>query len=257
VAAVIFMLFITALDETFAPADVPVTLKLQRALFWLNLVDSHFEKFTGNRVAELLDFIRQAACNNFPEESASAPPEEAPSRLAKLLFRLLAFQYARKDTATDLSSRWKRCRELLWAVLRITRGTGRAPAMQAIFREVPFTALEQPFGFPAECEELWTRYFRVKIQGLHFCGPASYGLSLVEGFQSLALIMPATMFIARWLAASQNRRQLTLDDVAQALTIADHHHGYSPFFGSFGFCLRVQILSQMGEITKLIRWYTR
>jgi lysine-N-methylase len=79
---------------------------------------------------------------------------------------------------------------------------------------------------------------------------------LVEGFQSLALIFPATMWIARWLAASQNRSQLTHEDVSQALTISDHHHGYSPIFGSFGFRRRVHTLAKMGEIPRLIRWYS-
>ena len=108
----------------------------------------------------------------------------------------------------------------------------------------------------AECEELWTRYFRVKVQGLHFCGPAYYGVPLVEGFQTLALVFPATLWIARWLAASQQRGRLTPDDIAQALAISDHHHGYSPIFGSFGFRRRVHTLAQLGEIPKLVRWYS-
>ena len=127
--------------------------------------------------------------------------------------------------------------------------------MQPVFRDVPFDKLEQPFGFPPECEELWTRYFRVKVQGLHFCGAAYYDIPLVEGFQSLALVFPATLWLARWLAASQDRDRLTRDDVEKALAIADHHHGYSPLFGSFGFRRRVRTLAQLSEIPKLIEWY--
>jgi len=129
--------------------------------------------------------------------------------------------------------------------------------LQPVFRELPFETLEQPFGFPAESEELWTRYFRVKVQGLHFCGRAYYGVSLVDGFRSLALLFPATMWIARWLAASQNRTQLIHEDVSHALAISDHHHGYSPIFGSFGFRKRVRTLAQMDAISKLIRWYAQ
>lgn len=249
-----FMPVIDALDEALAAGDAPMALKLQQALSWLTLVESHLDKLAGERVPELLAFLRQAACNKVAEESAAPTTGGAPSAIAKLMFRLLVFQYARKDTAADLSAGWGRRLELLIGALRMARGAGRLPALQEAFKEVPFKSIEQPFGAAPECEELWTRYFRVKVQGLHFCGPAYHGLSLVEGFQNLALIFPVTMWIARWLAAGQNRTQLTQEDLAQALTISDHHHGYSPIFGSFGFRSRVQVLAQWGEIPKLIRW---
>lgn len=250
-----FSRFIDALDETLAPRDVPVALKLQRALFWLDLVESRFDGVGDDRLTEFLDFIRQAACQSLPEEKSPSRPDEAPSSIGKKMFRQLTAQYARKDTAADMSwsGRWR----LLCAALRFVRGTGKVPALQPVFREVPFESLEQPFGIPEECEELWTRYFRVKIEGLHFCGPAFYGVPLIEGFQSLALIFPATMWIARWLAASQGRKTLAAEDVSQALAISDRHHGYSPVFGWLNFRGRVQMLHQRGEIPKLIRWYAR
>ena len=245
---------IDALDVTLTPTDVPITLKLHRAILWLNLVEqSRFDKLSGARLTEFLDIIRQAATEDIPLVQTA----ECPTPLARMQFRLLTAQYARKDTAADLSAGWRGRWKLFRAATKFARGTGNAPPLQPIFREVPFETLERPFGFPAESEELWTRYFRVKIQGLHFCGPAYYDVPLVEGFQSLALIFPATLWIARWLAASQSRMQLTHEDVSQALTIADHHHGYSPIFGSFGFRRRVRALAQMGEIPKLIHWYAK
>ena len=245
---------IEAIDGTLTLADVPFAIKLQQVLFWLNLVEqSRFDKLNGARLTEFLDIIRQAAA----EEVALAQTVESPTPLGSVQFRLLTAQYARKDTAADLSAGWRGRWKLFRAAMKFTRGTGNVPPLQSVFREVPFETLEQPFGFPAECEELWTRYFRVKVQGLHFCGPAYYGVPLVEGFQSLALIFPATMWIARWLAASQNRTQLTAEDVSQALTISDHHHGYSPIFGSFGFRRRVRTLAQISEIPRLIRWYSQ
>lgn len=246
---------IDAIDATLAPADVPITVKLQSSLFWLNLVEqSRFDKLSGARLTEFLDIIRQAADE---EMSLSTPHSPLPTPIGRVQFRLLTAQYARKDTAADFSSGWRGRWKLFRAATKFARGTGNVPVLQPIFREVPFESLEQSFGFPAESEELWTRYFRVKVAGLHFCGPAYYDVPLVEGFQSLALIFPATLWIARWLAASQGRTQLTHEDVSQALTISDHHHGYSPIFGSFGFRRRVHTLAQMGEIPKLIRWYSQ
>ena len=251
---------IDALEATLSTTDVPITLKLQRALFWLNLVEqSRFDKLTGARLTEFLDIIRQAATEEIAPPTAHGPRPTAiePTTLARMQFRLLTAQYARKDTTADLSAGWRGRWKLFRAATKFARGVGNIPPLQPIFREVPFEMLEQPFGFPVECEELWTRYFRVKVQGQHFCGPAYYDVPLVEGFQSLALIFPATLWIARWLAASQNRTQLTHEDVSQALTISDHHHGYSPIFGSFGFRKRVRTLAQMSEIPSLIRWFSQ
>ncbi len=254
-----FLRFTDAIDAELTSMATPISVKLRRVLFWLGLVElARFDKLSGPHLTGFLDIIRQAA-----EEEARPSAEgresraEIPTPLARMQFRLLTAQYARKDTAADLSSGWRGRWKLFRAATKFARGTGNVPPLQPVFREVPFETLEQPFGFPPECEELWTRYFRVKVQGLHFCGPAFYGVPLVEGFQSLALIFPATLWIARWLAASQSRTQLTHEDVSQALTISDHHHGYSPIFGSFGFRKRVRTLAQMSEIPKLIRWYSQ
>ena len=101
------------------------------------------------------------------------------------------------------------------------------------------------------------RYFRVKIQGLHFCVAAYYDMPFVEGFQSLALIVPSVLWIARWFAASADRHTLELEDVQQAIAIADHHHGYSPLWGQYGFRSRVRTLARLGDIERLIAWYAK
>jgi len=46
-----------------------------------------------------------------------------------------------------------------------------------------------------------------------------------------------------------------VEDIQTAVTIADHHHGYSPALGSRSFRLRVRILSQMKDLDRLILWY--
>ncbi len=255
-----FRRVVDAIDDDLASTTASIGVKLQLILLWLDIVaEGRFDKLSGTHLTEFLDIIRQSVSEDgrLMAEGQWKITGGPPVPFARMQFRLLTAQYARKDTAADLSSGWRGRWKLFCAATKFARGTGNIPPLQPIFREVPFEALEQPFGFPAECEELWTRYFRVKVQGLHFCGPAYYGVPLVEGFQSLALIFPATLWIARWLAASQNRTQLTTEDVSQALTISDHHHGYSPIFGSFGFRKRVRTLAQMSEIPRLIRWYTQ
>jgi lysine-N-methylase len=126
------------------------------------------------------------------------------------------------------------------------------------FEPVPFAALEKPFGgIPPGSEEVLARYFCVKINGIHYCGPAYYQIPFVEGFRHLALLFAATLWLARWRAAGEGREKLVPEDIATALSVADHHHGYSPAFGSANFRRRIRMLVKSGDIPRLVAWYAR
>ena len=235
-------------------------MRLVRALAWMGLVaQSKFDKVLGERLGEFLALVVQSAREDVPDSlSELLTSAGEPSRIGRVQFRLLAGQYARKDTYAGmddtLRGRWR----LLKMALRFSGGKGDVPAIQECFQEVPFEQLEGEFGgVPDGADEIFTRYYRVKIQGLAFCGRAYYDTPLVEGFYSLALVYPAVLWIARWLASCDNRTELLTTDVIEALCIADHHHGYSPAFGTWGFRRRVRTLSQLGDIAKLAVWYSR
>jgi lysine-N-methylase len=244
------------LDDLIADVAVDLPWRLLRSLKFGELLgQSRFEKIRGPRLEEFLTIISEAAAGETPDDLASIPE---PSRAGRMQFRLLCAQYARRDTTGDLESGWRNRWRLFRAAMRFTRGTGNVPRVQPEFAEVPFADLERSFGpLPVQADEMLTRYLRVKLQGLHFCGPAYYNVPVVEGFQSLALVVPAVLWLARWLAAGQGRTQLETDDVARALSIADHHHGYSPAFGQSGFRGRVRLLARLDDITRLIVWYSR
>lgn len=251
-----FQQFIAALDRTIAATDAPIGLKLCRALGWVKLIENaKFEKIQGPRLKEFLELITEAASMEADATIAGSPPKE-PSKTGRLHFRMLTAQYARKDTATEVATGWKGRLKLLRSALRFARGKGNIPAMQKAFREVPFADLEKVSReLPQGAEEIFTRYFRVKIQGLHFCGRAYYDLPLAEGFQSLALMYPIVIWLARWLAVGEGRDHLTVEDISQALAIADHHHGYSLALGTRTARARIRQLSQLNDITRLCQWY--
>lgn len=250
-----FLQFVSALDHTLADSNASVCEKLCQALGWLKLVENaRFEKVQGGRLKEFLDLIQDATAAE--REAQLEGVVEEPSRTGRLHFRMLTAQYARKDTAVEIASGWKGRWRLLKAAVRFAQGKGTVPALQAAFNEVPFAAVESVSRqLPAEAEEIFTRYFRVKIQGLHFCGPAYYHLPLVEGFQSLTLIYPVVIWLARWLAVGEQRTHLSVGDISHALAIADHHHGYSPSLGTRTARHRIRQLSQLNDIIKLCQWY--
>lgn len=231
--------------------DVPLTVRLLRILDWLDfLSEAKFVSLTTNQIDEILEVFSSAVC----AKQESIPSDiKPPTRWAKLYLRLLAGQYARKDNYSTvdagLKGRWK----LFISAMKLTRGTGTLPAFHNQLKSVPFSALEKSFGsIPQEAEEILSRYLEVKVRGLHFCGRAYYNVPFIEGAYSQILIIPAILYIAKWIASSKGRTEWIAEDIQQALALADHHHGYSPIFGSRSFRNRVKQLAMHKQIEALL-----
>jgi lysine-N-methylase len=247
---------VARLDSQIQGGKGGVVLCLIRALRFVDLIgQSRFENIRGPRLDEFLEIVSAATAGEAPADLAAI---SEPSRVGRMQFRLLCAQYARRDTLADPEAGWSNRWRLLCAALRFTRGSGLVPPLQPGFVRVPFAYLERPFGqLPPAVDEMLIRYLRVKLQGLHFFGWGYYNVPLVEGFQSLATVIPVVLWLARWLAAGQGRNRLGLEDVLRALNIADHHHGYSPAFAQRGFRGRVRLLARLDDISKLAAWYGR
>lgn len=243
------------LNQFFESNEAPFQICLLRALNFVDLIEySRFETIRDERLEEFLELIFQATLQELP---ADLEVERiAPSRLGGIQFRLLAAQYARKDTYAESARGLGRRITLLHSALKFAIGKGQIPCLQERFHSVAFSQVEPPFGgLPPESVKLFFRYYRVKIEGLHFLGAAYYDIPFAEGFNHLALMFPAIMWIARWIAAGEGRTSLKPEDVDEAMSIADHHHGYSPVFGQPHFRSRVKTLSRSQDIRKLINWY--
>ncbi|MCX7721517.1 MAG: YkgJ family cysteine cluster protein [Verrucomicrobiae bacterium] len=251
-----FFRFVTRLDKTLADTDAPLPLRVLRALDWLGAVErAKFDQITGSDADEVLGALVRRAGQKLPRMPEAS---ERPSAFGRLLFRTLVFQYARRDTLKDLETPLRHRREMFNAVLKFALGSGAVPAFRPGLPKAVFSAVEKPWGqVTPEIEAMLTRFFRVKIRGLHFCGPAYFNWPLVDGFRALCLLLPVTMWIARWLAAGETADKLSAAHVARALSIVDHHHGYTDQLGSGAARRRVRLLTQRDDIAKLCVWYWR
>lgn len=267
-----FHQFLHALDEALSDVSVDFVVRLMRVLTWLELVEqSQFSTIKGKRLTEYLDLITSAAAKAQPDNEL---PLHRPGRLARSMFRLITGQYARHDTEADYQRGLGLRLELMTMALKFTTGWGAVPrlphaaSVEAAFgassgqsagtNRVKFSDLEHPLGGrQADIDELFTRYFRVKIQGIHFCGPAHYDTPLVDGFRSLALMYPVVLWLARLRAVHAERDRLILTDVQAALATADHNFAYSPALGTSSALSRISLLSRMKQITALVGWYSQ
>lgn len=249
-----FMRFVTRLDKILADADVPLPVRLLRALELVNVIErAKFDQITGPDADEILTALARRAAQKIPN-LPNPPPK--PSQIGRVLFRTLVLQYARRDTIKDIETPLHHKTKMLKTALKFMVGSGTIPAFRFGLPKADFDAVEKPWGTPTpDIEMMLTRFFRVKIRGLHFCGPAYFNIPLIEGFRTLCLLLPTTMWIARWLAAGEGANSLRDAHVARALTIVDHHHGYTEQLGSSIARRRVNLLTQRNDIVRLCLWY--
>ncbi|HEX9048169.1 MAG TPA: YkgJ family cysteine cluster protein [Verrucomicrobiae bacterium] len=237
------------LDVTLATDDAPLALKLLRALHWLGKIEQgRFEQISGEGADEIIGALVHSAAEKMPQ--LPSPPDR-PSGFGRLFLRMLVLEHARTTTLADRKvqspHRWK----MLAAALRLLSSSGHTPALRAGLQRVKISEIEKAFGpLSSASEALLTRYFRVKIQSLHFCGRAFYNRPLVEGFRNLALLYPIIVWLARWLAASQGRSALADEDVQRAVTLVDYQYGFAPYLG-----WRTRLLQQRNDIARLCAWH--
>lgn len=251
-----FLQFVDMTDAVLAE-DPPVLVAILRLIRIADLLEeASFGKVSGEQLTELLQLMAQTAMMAIDHVPDDAP---MPNSIAKRHLRILVAQYARHDTMADkdagLGGYWARFK----TSISFTRGKGKIPETRSEFGSANFDKIDEPFEFaaPDAIDEMLRRYFRVKVQGIHFCGPAYYDAPFLEGLRSLLLAYPAIMWFARWRAAGDSRSVISVEDVAVAMTIADHNHGYSEVLGLRTSRFRVQLLAKMRQLQTLCQWYSR
>lgn len=258
------------IERGLADGRVGFATRLMRILAWLDLAEqAQSDVLQGDRLGELLALLHKAAARAQPDDDL---PTIKPSRLGKLMFRQMIAQLLRHDTDVTAKKGVLGRLSLLSQGVRFTTGRGRVPqladpvSVRVAFGETDrlpvsvmprFAQLETAYGGRnAQFNELFQRYFQVKVQGIHFCGRAYYDMPVIDGFRSLALMYPATLWVARLRAAREGRSTLSLRDVQAALATLDHNFGYSPALGLRSSRHRISQLSRMQQITALCGWYS-
>ena len=251
--------------------------RLLRVLVWLELLEqTPGEAMFGDQLGRLLPALHETSVRAFPDDAA---PLLKPSSIARTMFRQFVAQLLRHDTELTARGGLMGRLRLLSDGVRFTLGCGRVPEMadpvsvRVAFSGASAKSMDSSTGstamptFPQleseyggrndEFDELFVRYFRVKLQGLHFCGAAFYDMSFIDGFRNLALMYPATLWVARMRAARDGRSTVALPDVQAALATVDHNFGYSPALGMAGSQKRIQQLAKMQQISALCSWYSQ
>jgi lysine-N-methylase len=204
---------------------------------------------TGGRLSELLYVLGEAAEDEVPDYPDEVPK---PGWVGRTVFRPLVALYSRKDTGPERGSAQGNAASRLFAAIQFARGKGSVPRTHAAMPKATFADTDKPFGELSEsAESLLSRWARVKIESGQFCGPTNFGLMVWEGLESLAVAFAASMWLARVLRADGR----PLDDaITLAARIVDDNFGFNTLLGKRQ-RKGLRLLSQRGELPKLVAWY--
>ena len=246
--------FRVAVGNLLADAGHPLERRLRQVVALAALCrKSVFDKVRGERLSVFLDVISAAVVDETPAQPEAVRP---PGWIGRMIFRQIAAIYGRKDNGPQKgiasTSRWVRIRSA-W---RYARGKGRVPKLHAkVPDDATFAEAEMPVGrMPDEAEQMLTRYFRVKVDSLQFCGPSLYGCDFWDGLDTLLLTFPVIMWLGRVFAARGAERT---ESLMLALRAVDDNFGYNKMLASRRQLWATRTLSERGEIARLIAWYSR
>ncbi len=185
-----------------------------------------------------------------------APPPAPPTWTGRMVFRQLAAVYVRKDSGADRGTAQRGPVGRVLAAAKFATGGGRVPRVHAAVPPgVTFADAERPAGpWGAAADALLTRYYRLKLESLQFCGPTNFGLAFWDGVESLAMTFPVIQWFARLQAAGGVPRA---DALTAAVRTVDDNFGFNVLLGRGRQSFALNLVRLRGELPKLVAWYGR
>jgi lysine-N-methylase len=243
--------FVEALLAILRNRRDPLERRLRKCLtFGREVRQLKLSEVEPGRLPELLEVMRGVADAETAPNPMLVP---RPGRMGRLLFRLAAALFTRKDHGINRGQARRSRLALLRAAWRFARGTGAVPRLHAAIPEATFEEAEEPRGpLPDDAEQALERYYITKVGSLQFFGPALYGLPFWEGLNLLALTCPVILWTSRLF-----RDRSRLEAVQVALSVVDDHFGFNRVFGTLRQRLSVRILARNDDLGRLIAWYSR
>jgi len=245
-----------AINEALVKIITSDATPLVRRLLWLHGFAGHVGRIRWDRVSEedfqpLLNMLRGGVLAEVQRaEPPRRRPEGRPRKLLGQIFFLLGqpttvLTGKREGLAERLGRRWA----LLRAARQFRRAHGPLPKIRPTWPKCDLSDLEHSFGdWPAEVQQMLTRYLTSRLAGMNYCGPAFYGYGMIEGLQTLLLGMVAVGWLMRLAAVRAGRRHLELADAHEAVLTIDGNLGYAEALNFGPARLRLRVLGEhLGE----------
>lgn len=245
--------FVKAITDVLADPGTPIDYRLRKVIALASLCrKSKFEKVTGPRLKEFLEVVTAALDDDVVARAEDVSP---PGWVGRVIFRQTLAVYSRKDhgPTPGIAKRSRLTR--VKAAWRFAVGTGPVPRLHGLMPATTFADAERPAGpLSKESDALLTRYYRVKVESLQFCGPVNFHHTFWDGLDPLLLTFPAILWLSRVLTKADRPRDEAL---SLAVRIVDDNFGFNKLLGSARQLWATRTLADRGELARLIAWYAR
>ncbi len=207
---------------------------------------------SGTRLSEMLAVLAEAVDEETPETAEEVPP---PGWVGRMVFRQVSAVFSRKDHGAEKGSAQRGPAGRILAAMSFARGAGRIPKVNSLIPEARFAQAEEPAGpLSPSSEALLARYYRMKVESLQFCGPTNFDLQFWDGLESLAITLPAILWLSRVLAIGALNRD---EAIERSLRLVDDNFGFNKLLGLGRQKFALKLLASRGELARLIAWYAR
>ena len=250
-----------AFSKMLANEEDPFERRWRKILFIIAMLkkatfdggDDAKKAVTGGKLSEMLHVLGLAADDDEPETAAEV---KRPGWAGRTVFRQLVAVFSRKDHGAEKGTAQRGPVRRFVSAVKFASGRGRVPKVHAVLTDAAtFAAGEVPLGALSDtAASLLSRWHRVKVESLQFCGAPNFGLSVWEGLESLALTFPAAMWLARVLVAGGKTPDAA---VTQAVRMVDDNFGFNPLLGSMRQKFALRLIANRGDLSRLVAWYGR
>lgn len=214
-------------------------MSLYDRLCWLRLFVEHLRRLRWSRLSdeEFDEFMPMLQGGSLGQLQHEAPPAQQIAARARKLLGQIFFLLTQPPTAiparregflTRLHNRMAQNR----TARQLRSATGPLPPVQPDWPQCDISRLEHSFGtWPAEVDQMFTRYLTCRIAAMSYFGPSFYGYSLTEGADTLLLASVTAGWLMRIHATKADRSGIELPDAHAALMTIDGNVGYSRTLG--------------------------
>ena len=215
---------------------------------WQNVTDENFDDLVGMIQGGLLAEIQS---RQIPKKAVTGKPRKLLGQIFFLLCQPTSIITAqKKGPLKTLKNRLRLTR----MEKQLRQLDGPLPRIQPDWPDCNLQDLETDFGtWPAEVQQLMTRYLTCRIAGMGYCGYNFYRYSLTEGIQSLLLGVVTAGWVMRIAALQAGRKKIELADAQQAVMTIDGNLGYAQAFGMGPSRMRLEYLSN--QLEGFINWF--
>jgi lysine-N-methylase len=247
---------IERLDAWLRDSDRSLDDRLQGLCSLCDTLDAaKLDAMSQEQFGELILLLISELENTDPPEDLTPPADRHRSLIRMTVFahsEHVTLAHARAPLFTRLYYRLdqlRRGRQML-------RGTGNALPLVPGAPTIPFERVESVRRDAAtsnnDCDELLTRYLRVRILSHSAFGGGYYDWPVIDGLRAMILSIAAARWLARYLAATAGRSTWQLGDLQQAIGIIDRAAGRAKELGRASAALRIRFFAQAQGFARII-----